>query len=242
MRKWRLCALLSVLATVLVPASTLGHGGGLAADGCHYDRSTGTRHCHRTRCGERISPPASAPQRCRTLDTRPQPPRDPDPPTTWRGLNIASERACPNLEVPYPWDDGSYPEVVKREIARRLGGVWSPYDRQTFLVLGDVDVDQIVSMTEAHASGLCRADAATQIAFYTDLSNLTLASPRVNRVEKQDRDAADWLPDSNRCWFAWRVLQVRLTYDLTIDADEAIALKAILGKCEPVEQVRPTPS
>ena len=137
----------------------------------------------------------------------------------WRGLHVAPERACPNLEVPYPWEDGSYPAVVKDEIVRRLGGFWSPYDQQAFLVLGDVDVDQVVSITEAHASGLCIADAVTQITFYTDLNNLTLASPRVNRVAKKDRDAADWLPESNRCWFAWRVLQVRLSYDLTIDVE-----------------------
>ncbi|MES2699179.1 MAG: excalibur calcium-binding domain-containing protein [Pseudomonadota bacterium] len=28
-------------------APAFAHGGGLAADGCHMDRSTGVRHCHR---------------------------------------------------------------------------------------------------------------------------------------------------------------------------------------------------
>jgi hypothetical protein len=37
-----------LVACLLVPVgSARGHGGGLAADGCHMDRKTGTRHCHR---------------------------------------------------------------------------------------------------------------------------------------------------------------------------------------------------
>lgn len=36
---------LSAIAIFTSPASA--HGGRLAADGCHMDRSTGVRHCHR---------------------------------------------------------------------------------------------------------------------------------------------------------------------------------------------------
>jgi hypothetical protein len=38
----------ALAATALaLPAPALAHGGGLAADGCHTDRKTGQRHCHR---------------------------------------------------------------------------------------------------------------------------------------------------------------------------------------------------
>ena len=40
-----------------------------------------------------------------------------------------------------------------------------------------------------------------------DLRNLTLASPRVNRHEKRGKDAAQWVPARNRCWFAARAQQ-----------------------------------
>jgi len=30
-----------------LPVAAAAHGGGLAADGCHMDRKTGERHCHR---------------------------------------------------------------------------------------------------------------------------------------------------------------------------------------------------
>lgn len=35
------------MSVSLICAAMLLHPGGLAADGCHYDRRTGIRHCHR---------------------------------------------------------------------------------------------------------------------------------------------------------------------------------------------------
>ena len=74
--------------------------------------------------------------------------------------------------------------------------------------------------------------------FATDLLNLTLASPGVNRGQKNDRDAAAWLPDRNRCWFADRVLRVRQKYRLTIDRREANALDQVLASCASTSLVR----
>lgn len=36
-----------ILSPLSFSAPASAHGGGLAADGCHRDRSTGERHCHR---------------------------------------------------------------------------------------------------------------------------------------------------------------------------------------------------
>ena len=63
------------------------------------------------------------------------------------------------------------------------------------------------------------------------MRNLTLADPDLNRDEKGAKDAKDWTPDENRCWFAWRVIEVRRAYNLTIDRREADALEAILTTC-----------
>jgi hypothetical protein len=43
----RALMLLTLLALSSGTAPALAHGGGLAADGCHMDRKTGERHCHR---------------------------------------------------------------------------------------------------------------------------------------------------------------------------------------------------
>ena len=41
---------------------------------------------------------------------------------------------------------------------------------------------------------------------------VSLATPELNRNQKGDRDAAEWLPDQNRCWFAARIVAVRQEY------------------------------
>ena len=81
--------------------------------------------------------------------------------------------------------------------------------------------------------------------FSKDLLNLTLASPSVNRHQKSAKDAADWLPDLNECWFLDRVVQVREKYNLSIDQREADAIDAVLDGCSSVALVytdRPTPT
>ena len=151
---------------------------------------------------------------------------------TWRGLTVASEHRCA------PYDkrrDYPYPQSVERAIVRGLGAVYGPYTGTCFVSTRETDIEHIVAASEAHDSGLCARDAETRARFARDLRNLTLASPRVNRYEKSGKDAAEWVPDRNRCWFAGRVLDVRRAYGLTIDRDEAAALDRILAGCESTE-------
>lgn len=148
---------------------------------------------------------------------------------TWRGLTVAPEERCSRYDRKR---DYPYPQSVERDIARRLGRIYGPYTNRCFGSTRETDIEHIVAAAEAHDSGLCRADTATRRRFARDLDNLTLASPRVNRQLKKDKDAAEWLPDRNRCWFADRVLQVRRKYGLTIDRREAAALERVLAGCE----------
>ena len=147
---------------------------------------------------------------------------------TWRGLTVAPEHRC----APYDKKrDYPYPQSVEREIVRQLGAVYGPYTGRCFASTGETDIEHIVAASEAHDSGLCAADAATKARFARDTRNLTLASPRVNRHQKSGKDAAEWVPPRNRCWFAGRALEVRLAYGLTIDRREAAALERILSRC-----------
>ena len=163
---------------------------------------------------------------------------------TWRGLTDAPEHRCT------PYDkrrDYPYPQSVERAIVRGLGAVYGPYTGTCFASSTETDIEHIVAASEAHDSGLCARDVATKARFARDLRNLTLASPRVNRHQKSGKDAAEWVPARNRCWFADRVLLVRLAYDLTIDRREAAALDRILAGCsstalEPVVCVVPSAS
>ena len=153
--------------------------------------------------------------------------------TSWRGLVVAPEQRC----SPYDADDYRYPQSVEDRIVDDLGGVYGPYTGRWFASKSDTDIEHMVARSEAHDSGLCAADLATRHRFATDLLNLTLAGPRVNRYEKVDRDAAEWLPAQNRCWFAARVIAVRQRYGLTIDQREADALDQGLSGCASTELI-----
>ena len=151
---------------------------------------------------------------------------------TWRGLTVAPEHRC----APYDKKrDYPYPQSVERDIVRALGAVYGPYTGRCFASTRESDIEHVVAASEAHDSGLCAADAETKARFSRDLRNLTLASPKVNRYQKSGKDAAEWIPHRNRCWFAARVVEVRQAYGLTIDRREAAALDRILMGCDSTE-------
>ena len=77
------------------------------------------------------------------------------------------------------------------------------------------------------ACGLCAASLTVRARFARDLDNLTLATPRLNRHEKVAKDAAEWQPERNLCWFAATSVAVRQKYGWTIDRREADALGAV---------------
>lgn len=145
----------------------------------------------------------------------------------WRGLTVADENRC----SPYDAGDYRHPASIEDHVVARLGGVFSPYTCETFASTRETDVDHVIARSEAHDSGLCGASAATRERFAADLRNLTLAAPVLNRHEKSGKDAAEWVPDRNRCWFAQTVVDVRRSYDLTIDELEMHALDRLLADC-----------
>lgn len=150
---------------------------------------------------------------------------------SWRGLELAPESRCS------PYDkkgDYPYPQAVEREIVRRLGAIYGPYTGTCFGSTPETDIERIVATSEAHDSGLCARDRATRMRFARDLRNLTLAGPHVNRHQKSGKDAAEWLPDRNRCWFAARVVEIRRACDHTIDRRKAEVLERILTQCASV--------
>ena len=153
---------------------------------------------------------------------------------TWQGLTVAAEHRC----SPYDADDYPYSQSVEPRIVADMGGIiYGPYTGRTFSSTRETDIEHIVARSEAHDSGLCAASPGTRKRFSSDLLNLTLASPSVNRHQKSGKDAAEWLPELNQCWFAARIVQVKREYGLTVDPREADALDAVLSGCASFELV-----
>ena len=133
------------------------------------------------------------------------------------------------------------PQSVEPCIVAAYGGrIYGPYTGRTFASRRRTDIEHIVAVSEAHDSGLCAASASTRRRFASDLLNLTLAAPKVNRCGRSGKcvkDAAEWLPPRNRCWFANRVVEVRRKWRLTIDRREAGVLEQIFSGCKSTEMV-----
>ena len=118
------------------------------------------------------------------------------PASTLGGLTVAPEYRC----APYDPDDYPYSPSVEAKIVDAQGGIYGPYTGTWFEGIRETDIEHIVARSEAHDSGLCAASPETRSEFASDLLNLTLATPSVNRHQKSDNDAAEWLPDLNECW------------------------------------------
>ena len=166
---------------------------------------------------------------------------DAQEPERWRGLVVAPEDRCSEYNRAR---DYNYPASVEWRIVERDGyfadgAGWldkpysSPYRAGVSVVsIRDTDIEHIVAAAEAHDSGLCAADRDTRRAFARDLLNLTIALPSVNRWDKSDKDAAEWLPEINRRWYAGTVIAVKQKYGLTVDEAERDALEAVLAEDE----------
>ncbi len=152
---------------------------------------------------------------------------------TWQGLTVKPENRC----SPYRSKDYSYPQSVEPQIIHSIGKIYSPYTGRCFASRYETDIEHIVARSEAHDSGLCAASRQVKSQFAADLLNLTLASPRVNRHQKIDHDAGEWVPQVNQCWFAARVIAVKRKYGLSVDRREASALQRILAACSSTQMV-----
>ena len=158
------------------------------------------------------------------------------PALVWRGLSVEPESRCPGNR--YDRDEyGSRYRSKEDDIIEELGAIYGPYTGRCFESDRDSQIEHIVAINEAHTSGMCTADTETKRTFAGDLLNLTLASPEVNGA-KSNLDAFDWLPEFNQCWFAQRVVDVKLKYGMTVHRDEAAALEGVLSGCESTALVR----
>lgn len=218
-----------VVVFALLASIASAHPGRTASDGCHYCRTNcakwgerkDQRHCHN-------GSSSSAPTTATTSTTAPTSVACPlGSGELWRGLVVMPECRC----TPYDRDDYPYPQSVEPLIAQR-DGMTSKYSGAVFRSLKESDIEHVISLSEAHDSGLCAAGADLRRRFARDLDNLALATPQLNRYEKRGFDAAEWLPPLNQCWYARTLIAVRQEYRLTIDPKEVKALQKVLASCD----------
>ena len=95
-----------------------------------------------------------------------------------------------------------------------------------------VDIDHLVSLSNAWQTGAAYFDKKTREALANDPLNLLAVDSKLNR-KKGDSDAASWLPPakSYRCEYVARQVGVKAKYSLWVTAPERAAIIKILDNC-----------
>ncbi|MBN0044822.1 HNH endonuclease [Streptomyces actuosus] len=125
--------------------------------------------------------------------------------------------------------------VVTNSSCYPTSGRWySPYDGATWTAASDLDIDHLVPLAEAWDSGADGWTTAQRKAFANDLTRpqLIAVTDNVNQA-KGDKDPAQWMPSRTayRCTYARAWVQVKYSYDLSVDSAEKTALQNHLANC-----------
>lgn len=123
-------------------------------------------------------------------------------------------------------------------------GQWySPYDGVLTDDPDDIQIDQVVALSEAWDSGANEWNQRTAIEFGNAVGtddNLQVSS-RASNLGKSDYDPAEWLPDNTDaiCWYVTTWSQIKLDWDLAMDETEYTTVTSILANCTTTESAAP---
>jgi hypothetical protein len=109
-------------------------------------------------------------------------------------------------------------------------GRWfSYYDRVSWTLASDIDIDHMVPLAEAWGSGAGAWTSARREAYANDLGDyrtLVGVTDNVNQA-KSDQDPATWLPTYDKCRYVAEWVAVKIRWGLSADSAE----KSVLNSC-----------
>ena len=148
------------------------------------------------------------------------------------GLSVAPELQ----QCAYDRRDYMHSQSLENRLVLRYGGIYDPYELRWYDSRDSVDIEHIVGIREAHASGLCSdtIDGDIREQFANDTLNLVLVNSSINR-SKGGQDAGQWWPPHNQCWFARQIVEVRNAYQLSVDPIEKDSLAEWINACDSFE-------
>lgn len=119
-------------------------------------------------------------------------------------------------------------------------GDWvSLYDGYRIGDPGELEVDHVVPLAEAWASGAAGWSDKQRRAFANDLGydDALIAVTAAANQAKSDKDPAEWLPPTPaaRCRYATAWVTQKARWELSVNPAERDALRNILARCAPQE-------
>jgi len=223
----------AVAACIAAPQA-FGHGGGLDDRGCHNDSSTGEYHCHQ------------GPLDGRSFESEAAAARALDDGTSSGGQTQEAGDQAYDRDLYGDWRDAdSDCQDTREEVLASQGrqiewsangcdvedGVWrGPYTGATFGDPGDLHIDHVVPLKEAHVSGAKAWSASKRRRFANDPDNL-LAVEAGENMSKGSRGPSEWLPETGRCGYVERWVSVKREWDLRMDGQERAAVDRLLEDC-----------
>jgi hypothetical protein len=138
-------------------------------------------------------------------------------------------------------------EILKRDLTQIVfktgtrdckvisGQLYDPFSGKTLIFSSSkspVDIDHLVSLSNAWQTGAAYFDKKTRESLANDPLNLLAVDAKLNR-QKGDADAATWLPPlkSFRCEYVARQVAVKAKYLLWITSAERDTILKVLDNC-----------
>ncbi len=231
----RVAALTLIAAASLAASEAVAHGGGLDDRGCHNDSSTGHYHCHQ------------GPLDGRTFSSESAAVRALEGGTSGGGQTPGANGRSYDRDLYGGWIDAdgdcrdTRDEVLAAQ-GRRIewsadgceviGGIWrGPYTGRRFTDPGDLHIDHVVPLKEAHVSG-ARAWPSRERREFANAPDNLLAVEAGENMSKGSRGPSEWLPDTGRCGYVEQWVAVKRDWDLEMDSAERDAIQRLLARCD----------
>lgn len=129
-------------------------------------------------------------------------------------------------------------DVVFNSCKVQSGTLDDPYTGSTISFVrgqdtsGAVQIDHVVALSNAWATGAFQLDSETRYAISQDPLNLLAVDGPANQ-DKLDQDASDWLPPNQafQCQYVARQISVKAKYHLWVTPAEKSAMQNVLVAC-----------
>lgn len=124
-------------------------------------------------------------------------------------------------------------DVGMSSTCTKLTGTWvDPYGGGKYDAASDIDIDHVVPLGNAWATGAADWDEDERTAYANDPEVIVSADDSLNQ-SKSDQDPSEWVPPNEdaACLYATRWVLVKDKYDLWVTSAEKTKLSSMLETC-----------